>query len=133
MKDGYDMISVVRGLVGVEQHFKNSGNASTAEMVAAARAYVECLHEKTTRRTNLKFGEALDLIQRQPGMLAMRLKFWMTDHMVFAQVPDENSKMNSPYLYLRNRHECVPWTPSFPDMFSSNWEVIGIEAEEENQ
>lgn len=43
---------------------------------------------------------------------------------VALQRPDENSKMNAPYLYLNNTFGVlVPWVPSQGDLFAHDWEV----------
>jgi hypothetical protein len=53
---------------------------------------------------------------------------------VAAQIPDENSKMSSPYLYIDTTglqsdnadapRSCVPWAPSQTDMFACDWVVV---------
>jgi len=43
---------------------------------------------------------------------------------VFAQIPDENSKMSSPYLVMNVDGNLTPWTPSQSDLFSEDW-VVG--------
>lgn len=48
---------------------------------------------------------------------------WMS---VVAQRPDENSKMNVPYLYMSVRpegkpHFNTPWLPSQSDLFATDW------------
>lgn len=47
------------------------------------------------------------------------------------QVPDENSKMGCPYIYINMPeahplypNKMVPWTPSQLDLMSDGWEVI---------
>jgi len=53
---------------------------------------------------------------------------------VKAQFPDENSKMNSPYLYIDTTglqsensaapRVCTPWVPSQTDIMAEDWEVV---------
>jgi len=38
------------------------------------------------------------------------------------QVPDTNSKMQLPYIFMSNaQKKFVPWTPSQMDLFSDGW------------
>lgn len=39
------------------------------------------------------------------------------------QVPDENSKMNRPYIYMKAANgELVPWVASQSDLLETDWE-----------
>ncbi len=41
------------------------------------------------------------------------------------QVPDENSKMKRPYLYMiPPEGTLVPWLPSQTDLFGEDWSVV---------
>lgn len=41
------------------------------------------------------------------------------------QVPDEHSKMSSPYMYLHNAQDKnVPWVPSTGDLFANDWRIV---------
>lgn len=41
------------------------------------------------------------------------------------QVPDENSKMTLPYIYMFTAQgDLVPWLASQTDMLAEDWEVI---------
>ena len=41
------------------------------------------------------------------------------------QVPDDNSKMTLPYIYMKTAdNNQVPWLASQTDMLSEDWEVI---------
>ena len=41
------------------------------------------------------------------------------------QVPDENSKMNLPYFYMRNvSGALVPWLASQSDLLTDDWNVL---------
>ncbi len=43
------------------------------------------------------------------------------------QVPDENSKMKRPYLYLKAVDDSLgPWQPSQTDMLATDWEMFEI-------
>jgi len=50
---------------------------------------------------------------------------------VAAQFPDENSKMQCPYLYLKNAQDkLVPWVPSIGDIFATDWvEVSALDVD----
>jgi hypothetical protein len=40
------------------------------------------------------------------------------------QVPDENSKMTLPYVYMYTaQHDLVPWLCSQSDLLADDWEV----------
>ena len=41
------------------------------------------------------------------------------------QMPDENSKMKQPYIYITPvGGELVPWVASQPDLLSEDWYVV---------
>ena len=41
------------------------------------------------------------------------------------QVPDENSKMTLPYIYISTvKGDLVPWLPSQTDMLADDWELV---------
>ena len=41
------------------------------------------------------------------------------------QVPDENSKMGLPYIYMSTvEKKFVPWLASQTDMLADNWEIV---------
>ncbi len=41
------------------------------------------------------------------------------------QVPDENSKMSLPYIYMRTAGaQLVPWLASQTDLLSDDWHVV---------
>lgn len=41
------------------------------------------------------------------------------------QVPDENSKMTKPYIYITTvQGDLVPWLASQTDMLADDWEVV---------
>jgi hypothetical protein len=46
---------------------------------------------------------------------------------VAAQIPDENSKMGNPYLYIDATAmggKLTPWTPSQTDLFAEDWHRV---------
>jgi len=43
---------------------------------------------------------------------------------VEAQIPDDESKMGLPYIYIKTvNDEFVPWTPSQTDLFAEDWSI----------
>ena len=79
------------------------------------------------------FGEAFD--DAITGCKIARKNWNGKGIFVAAQIPDENSKMSSPYLYIDTTglqsdntdapRSCVPWAPSQTDMFACDWVVVG--------
>jgi len=76
--------------------------------------------------TELVAGEKLT----RTGVLhpdgSLRWTGWNGKNMyIEMQVPDENSKMTLPYIYMFTAtEELVPWTPSQTDLFANDWEVV---------
>ena len=52
----------------------------------------------------MNFGQALEAVKNGKGM---RLPQWSSDVVIFAQFPDEHSKMTAPYLYVESRFGAV--------------------------
>lgn len=67
------------------------------------------------------FEDALREVKAGKGM---RLPKWKPDVVIRCQVPDEHSKMTTPYLYVESRFGRVPWRETFPEMFDDSWEVV---------
>ena len=71
----------------------------------------------------LTFGDALSLLKR--GTKVARAgwngkKMWLA-----LQVPDENSKMSLPYIYMKTADDkVVPWLASQSDMLAEDWGVV---------
>ena len=70
---------------------------------------------------NMNFGWALDMLKQ--GKFVMR-KGWNGVGMYLAlQVPDENSKMGLPYVYICTvQGTLVPWVASQTDLLSEDWD-----------
>ena len=89
-------------------------------------------HEKKMKvRSGSDFGWALDKMRYG---FAVRRKGWNGKGIfVKMQVPDEHSKMTSPYIYIDTTglqsdnafapRSCVPWLASQTDMLATDWEV----------
>ena len=69
------------------------------------------------------FGEAISELKK--GNKVTR-KGWNGKNMwLELQVPDANSKMTLPYIYMKTAdNNQVPWLASQTDMLSEDWEVI---------
>ena len=78
------------------------------------------------RYTNLSFGKAFDTIRMDTENLGMRLPSWKEDVIIRVQMPDENSKMTTPYLYVESRFGRVPWKETMIELFSIEWTVVEI-------
>ena len=78
------------------------------------------------RYTNLSFGKAFDTIRMDTENLGMRLPSWKEDVVVRIQMPDANSKMTAPYLYVESRFGRVPWKETMIELFSIEWTVVEI-------
>ena len=79
-----------------------------------------------TRYTDLSFGLAFDMVRMDTENLGMRLPSWKEDVVVRIQMPDENSKMTAPYLYVESRFGRVPWKETMIELFSIEWTVVEI-------
>ena len=82
----------------------------------------------------MNFGQAL--IELKNGNKVKR-KGWNGDGIFLAlQVPDKNSKMTQPYIYIdtlglkTNNPNApkgrVPWLASQTDMLAEDWEVVNV-------
>jgi hypothetical protein len=75
----------------------------------------------------MDFSQALEDLME--GRVVAR-RSWPGDQYVAAQIPDANSKMSHPYLYVGAvaSQARVPWQPTQVDLFASDWfEVRGIQ------
>ena len=87
------------------------------------------MHTKISRLT---FGDALEALKI--GHKARRRGWNGTGIYIELQLPDEHSKMTSPYIFIDttglqtdnpDAPKCrVPWLASQTDMLAEDWEVI---------
>ena len=80
----------------------------------------------------MNFGEAVEAVKA--GDKVARLGWNGKGIFIKLQLPDENSKMSSPYIYIdttglntNNEHapkSCVPWLASQTDMLAEDWELV---------
>lgn len=83
--------------------------------------------------SNLSFGRVLDSVQDNPDTRGMRLPSWKEDVIIKCQMPDENSKMTAPYLYVESRFCRVPWKETMIEMFSKEWQLVDISKNDETK
>ena len=71
----------------------------------------------------MNFSDALDALRTQ---CRITRKGWNgPDQYIEMQVPDENSKMTLPYIYIRTvQGDLVPWLASQTDILSSDWRIL---------
>ena len=61
------------------------------------------------------------IIQLKAGHSVSRLG-WNGKHKITLQVPDENSKMTKPYIYITTeKGDVVPWLASQTDILAEDW------------
>ena len=82
----------------------------------------------------MNFGEVLEALKQ--GKKAQRTGWNGNGLFVTLQVPDENSKMTKPYMYLTSpidstkqyggeeKENRIPWIPSQTDIFAEDWIII---------
>jgi len=71
----------------------------------------------------MKFGTAIEKLRA--GLKVSR-KGWNGKGMyLMLQVPDKNSKMKQPYIYIvPDENSLVPWTASQTDILGEDWVVV---------
>ena len=84
------------------------------------------------RHIGMSFGLAIEAMKK--GKKVARRGWNGKGIFIKLQVPDEHSKMTSPYIYidttgLRSENpdaprSCVPWLASQTDMLSDDWEIV---------
>jgi hypothetical protein len=69
------------------------------------------------------FGEAL--VALKDGEQVARTGWNGQNMYVEMQVPDKDSKMRRPYLFMRPVDgDLVPWVPSQSDLLAEDWETV---------
>ena len=69
------------------------------------------------------FGWALAMLRS--GEAVTRLGWNGAGQSLELQVPDENSKMTLPYIFINTvSGDRVPWLASQTDLLSTDWEVV---------
>jgi hypothetical protein len=76
---------------------------------------------------SMGFGRSLELLNAGKSVSRM---FWIQQGLfITMQIPDENSKMTKPYLYITRplgdgKEERVPWSPNQTDLLATDWYEI---------
>lgn len=69
------------------------------------------------------FGEAITLLKN--GCKVQREGWNGKGMYIELQIPDENSKMNLPYIYMKTADDkLVPWVASQTDILSEDWIIV---------
>lgn len=73
----------------------------------------------------MKFEQALALLKK--GSRVTNKKWNGKDMYLEMQIPDTNSKMSSPYIYIKTAdNNLVPWLAAQGDLFSEDWETVEL-------
>jgi hypothetical protein len=74
----------------------------------------------------MNFGEALNFLKA--GLKVSRVSWNGVGQYLSLQVPDKNSKMRKPYIYISPVDgEFVPWVASQTDILAHDWyEVVSV-------
>jgi hypothetical protein len=71
----------------------------------------------------MNFGQALELLKQRREVT--RLGWNGRGMWIAMQVPDANSKMTLPYIYMKTvEGDLVPWLASQTDILADDWEAI---------
>jgi hypothetical protein len=81
----------------------------------------EVFEEAYRRIDGATFGLAIEAAKKGKKF---KLPHWKEDVFISLQIPDENSKMTHPYLYVTSRFGCVPWIPTMVEMLAENYIII---------
>jgi len=83
----------------------------------------KCMEEQQCGEVLYDFGGALKNLKAGNRMAR---KGWNgKDMYIELQVPDENSKMTLPYIYMKTvQGDLVPWLASQTDMLSDDWQLV---------
>ena len=84
----------------------------------------ECEPANDDWKRNKDYADCLKAIANNPAGIGFRLPQWSPDVVIKLQLPDENSKMTAPYLYVESRSGRVPWIETNIEKFSQKWEIV---------
>lgn len=86
-----------------------------------------CIPQEHKTAQPLKgFSEIFDILDNSSagGVKASRMS-WIRSMYIQIQVPDDDSKMDCPYLYISTVDgKFVPWIPTYEDLFARDWIVV---------
>jgi hypothetical protein len=90
-------------------------------MVMGSNDHDNC--EEAEQTKYLDFGQAIRALKK--GKKVGRTGWNGRGMWLGLQVPDENSKMNLPYIYMSIvTGDLVPWLASQTDMLADDWEIV---------
>lgn len=76
----------------------------------------------------MRLGVAIELLKDYSRVYR---KAWGDGIYLELQIPDENSKMTEPYIYLVRENESSekqltrePWVPTHSDLLKEDWEMV---------
>ena len=73
--------------------------------------------------STFSFGDAIRFLKS--GAAVSRIGWNGANQWIKLQVPDENSKMRSPYIYISPVNgQLVPWLASQTDLLSEDWYAV---------
>lgn len=73
----------------------------------------------------MKFGDAIECMEL--GEAVTRKGWNGKDMHLKLQVPDANSKMTLPYIYMKTAQgDLVPWLASQTDILAKDWAVTAV-------
>lgn len=74
-------------------------------------------------KNNITFGLVIEALKS--GKVASRHGWNGKGMYITLQIPDENSKMQLPYIYMSTVNgELVPWVASHTDMLADDWFLL---------
>lgn len=86
-------------------------------------SHINLKGEEQESVVNIDFGQAIRFLKQ--GKQVSRAGWNGKNMYLSLQVPDTNSKMSLPYIYIRTADgHLVPWLASQTDMLSNDWQVI---------
>ena len=76
----------------------------------------------------MTFSEALSILKG--GEKVQRIGWNGKGMFIMLQLPDENSKMSLPYIFMYTAQgDFVPWLASQTDLLSDDWQRVAVVAE----
>lgn len=71
----------------------------------------------------MDFASALKEMKR--GWKIQRDTWRQDGKWINIQLPDDHSKMNAPYIYIKREDgRCIPWTADHADLLADDWETL---------
>lgn len=123
-RDGYARVDIRRGHLGRPLVLR-TGSEEVQHLLEAVVALEESgLEEEKRVNTNRLMGFSEALLYLKSGSAVTRKNWNGKGQYLRLQVPDENSKMTLPYIYITTvGGERVPWLASQTDLLSNDWQL----------